>query len=183
MLITFILATLQLEAKQIALEKVQWHKVGTWEISKKEPVQLSMVHRKGSAFNLCYTQKFNLKNLSLSVQFHANKGRIDQGGGLMWRVQDDDNYYVARFNPLEDNFRFYILDDGMRIELASANLHLCDGWHTMKIVQDEDKFQGFIDGKLYLSKTNSSLQKSGGIGLWTKADAETTFKNFTVQAK
>ena len=35
------------------------------------------------------------------------KGKLDQGGGLVWRYKDANNYYIARMNPLEDNFRVY----------------------------------------------------------------------------
>jgi hypothetical protein len=39
----------------------------------------------------------------------ADGGEVDQGGGPMWRVQDADNDYVCRFNPLESNFRVYFV--------------------------------------------------------------------------
>ena len=32
---------------------------------------------------------------------------MDQGGGPVWRYQDANNYYIARMNPLEDNYRVY----------------------------------------------------------------------------
>jgi hypothetical protein len=33
-------------------------------------------------------------------------GKVDQAGGVAVRLQDADNYYVARANALEDNVRF-----------------------------------------------------------------------------
>jgi hypothetical protein len=45
----------------------------------------------------------------VSVAVRADGGEVDQGGGPMWRVQDADNYYVCRFNPLESNFRVYFV--------------------------------------------------------------------------
>ncbi len=134
----------------------------------------------GGIFNLCYTREIGFKDGEISVKFKANSGRTDQGGGIMWRVQDDDNYYVARFNPLEDNFRFYIVKNGHRHELASADVRLSKGWHTMRIVQHGDRFEGYLDGKKLLSHTDSQLPKRGGAGLWTKADAATSFDDFRV---
>ena len=58
-------------------------------------------------FNLCIAEKSNFLDGTLSVAFKAVAGKNDQGGGLVWRYQDADNYYVARMNPLEDNFRVY----------------------------------------------------------------------------
>jgi len=158
----------------------KWSTYGTWKIEEKT---LSMKKRSDGGFNLCYTKDVEFKNGSITVKFRANAGRIDQGGGIMWRVQDNDNYYVARFNPLEDNFRFYIVHDGMRSELASADVRLSKGWHSMKIVQKDNKFIGYLDDKKYLEEKNSDLNKTGGVGVWTKADAQTSFDNLTIETK
>src|SRR5262249_40686284 len=56
-------------------------------------------------FNLCVAEDTKYKDLEVSVAFKAVKGKIDQGGGIVWRYQDDNNYYVARMNPLESNYR------------------------------------------------------------------------------
>src|SRR5690349_19451576 len=56
---------------------------------------------KGATFNLCVAAEPVLKDVELSVSFKAVKGESDQGGGVVWRYQDANNYYVARMNPLE----------------------------------------------------------------------------------
>src|SRR5206468_1311132 len=55
----------------------------------------------GALFNLCVADGTSLQNLELSVAFKAVQGKADQGGGLVWRYSDANNYYIARFNPLE----------------------------------------------------------------------------------
>ena len=158
-----------------------WHSFGTWKINQeKDNKVLSMTKRSKGGFNLCYTKEVDFLDGSASVKFRANTGRIDQGGGLMWRVQYDENYYVARFNPLEDNFRFYIVQDGIRREIASANVTLKKGWHTMRIAQKDDAFTGYIDGKKHLEHRDNRLQKSGGVGVWTKADAGSSFDDLSI---
>ncbi len=134
-------------------------------------------------FNLYFTKGINFKNGEISVDFKANSGKIDQGGGIMWRVIDKDNYYIARFNPLEDNFTFYKVIDGDRIELKNVNIRLSSGWHKMKITQDDNHFVGYLDGKRFLNCDDSSIQKGGGVGLWTKTDAKTSFKNLIVKRR
>jgi hypothetical protein len=134
----------------------------------------------GNTYNLCYTRSVPFLNGEISVQFKAVSGQIDQGGGIIWRVQDRDNYYVARFNPLEDNFRFYSVKNGIRDEIASAHITLDNGWHEMKIIQHNTHFEGYIDGKKLLESDNGDCTKSGGTGLWTKADAATAFDDFKV---
>src|SRR5262245_57029312 len=53
-------------------------------------------------FNICVLDA-SYTDLELAVSFKAVKGKEDQGGGLVWRYADADNYYVCRMNPLEDN--------------------------------------------------------------------------------
>src|SRR5262249_5850774 len=58
-------------------------------------------------FNLCVLENSSFKDVEVTVAFKAVKGQKDQGGGIVWRYQDANNYYIARMNPLEDNFRLY----------------------------------------------------------------------------
>jgi len=132
-------------------------------------------------FNLCYDPKISLKDVNLTVRFRANTGRMDQGGGLIWRVKDAKNYYVVRFNPLEDNFRFYTVVDGGRSERASAHVALSKGWHTMRVTQSGDHFTGWLDGKLYLDVRDTTFTHAGHIGVWTKADAATSFDDLAIR--
>ncbi len=169
-------------------------KLATWEVvedatapSGKKVLAISKINTTyilfGNTFNLCYTKNIAFHDGTVSVKFKARTGRIDQGGGIMWRVQDRDNYYVARFNPLEDNFRFYSVKKGVRRQIASADVKLAPGWHSMKIVQNGAHFEGYLDGKKLLEAENESCKKSGGVGLWTKADAATSFDDFRVEVE
>ena len=46
-----------------------------------------------------------LADLRLSVKCKPVSGRVDQGCGVVFRLKDADNYYVARANALEDDVR------------------------------------------------------------------------------
>ena len=160
--------------------------LGTWRVIKDNGKKvLNLTKSKssyGGTFNLCYKQDINFLNGEISVKFKSISGVIDQGGGIMWRVQDGDNYYVARFNPLEDNFRFYVVKEGMRHLIESVNIKLeKDIWHTMKIVQKGDLFEGYLNDKKVLESKNDKCLKSGMVGVWTKADAFTSFDDFSVK--
>jgi hypothetical protein len=78
----------------------------------------------GSTFNLILVSGRNNKNVDISVKMKAVAGKEDQGGGLVWRAKDSNNYYVARYNPLEDNYRVYKVEQGRRIQLQSADIKL-----------------------------------------------------------
>ncbi|MHC4215359.1 MAG: family 16 glycoside hydrolase, partial [Planctomycetota bacterium] len=108
-------------------------------------------------------------------------GVIDQGGGPIWRCRDKDNYYIARWNPLEDNFRVYFVKKGRRRQLASADVKANPKlWHQIKIEHRENRIKAFFDGKKIIEVGNSTFTKAGRIGLWTKADAATSFDRLKV---
>ena len=138
-------------------------------------------HSFGSTYNLCCTKDIPFLNGEITVKFKANTGREDEGGGVIWRAKDRNNYYIARFNPLEDNFRIYYVKNGVRRMLASARIALkAHQWHSMKITVNGTKFEGYLNGKKLLSTSCKVFNEAGGVGLWTKADAATSFDDFKV---
>jgi hypothetical protein len=136
-----------------------------------------------SLFNLCAVENTNLKDVEVSVAFKANEGKKDQGGGIVWRYQDANNYYIARMNPLEDNFRVYKVVAGKRsAEFQDAEAKVPAGeWHTIKIKMVGDHIECFLDGKKLLDVRDSSITGAGKVGLWSKADAQTSFDQFRVR--
>lgn len=166
--------------------------LATWEVTKEKKAPsgtkiLSLTqtnHTSGSTFNLCWTDKISFLNGEISVMVRANEGEEDQGGGVIWRARDKDNYYIARYNPLEDNFRIYHVVDGDRRMLASARLHIpAHQWFELKITMDGEIIKGYLNGKKYLQVKNDTFKNAGGVGLWVKADGKTSFDNFSVEGK
>jgi hypothetical protein len=139
----------------------------------------------GSMFNLCVADDTNFKDVEVSMAFKAVEGNKDRGGGIVWRYQDANNYYIARMNPLEDNFRVYKVVDGKRsAEFQNAEVKVPSGeWHVLKIKMVGDHIECFLDGKKHLDVKDGSITKAGKVGLWTKADARTYFDDFKVSGK
>jgi hypothetical protein len=136
-----------------------------------------------SLFNLCVAQDTNYQDVEVSVAFKANEGKKDQGGGIVWRYQDANNYYIARMNPLEDNFRVYKVIAGKRsAQFQNAEVKIPAGeWHTLKIKMVGDHIECFLDGKPYLDVKDTSITSAGKVGLWTKGDAQTAFDQVRVR--
>lgn len=137
----------------------------------------------GGNFNLFWSPAIRFHNGSIEVAIRANSGDIDRGGGLIWRVQDAKNYYVARYNPLEKNLRLYYVKDGSRRMLADAsNLNIgSDEWFTLKVAHRNTRIEAWLNGKKLLEKTDNTFTDAGGIGVWTKADADSAFDNLKVR--
>lgn len=132
-------------------------------------------------FNLCLAEKTRFTDLDLTVDFKPVAGKLDQGGGALWRCRDANNYYLARMNPLETNFRVYKVVGGKRSQLATANVKAPAGkWYTLRVVHQGRHIQCYLDGKRYLDVQDDTFQAAGKVGLWTKANAQTCFANLKV---
>ncbi len=139
-------------------------------------------HNFGGAYNLCWRDDIRFKDGVLELKVRANTGEEDQGGGPIWRVRDKNNYYIARYNPLENNLRVYYVKNGARTMLASAaRLKIGAGeWFTISIVHNGSQIEGWLNGDKLLEVTDVTHTQAGGVGLWTKADAATSFDDFAV---
>jgi Domain of Unknown Function (DUF1080) len=153
--------------------------------SKKGYALAQTAEGPNALFNLCVADEPSLKDVEIAVAFKAVRGKKDQGGGLVWRYQDANNYYVARMNPLEDNYRVYKVVAGKRIQLETKeDLKVPVGeWHTLKVKHVGDHIECFLDGKKHLDAKDNTIAKAGQVGLWTKADAQSHFDNLTVRGK
>ena len=136
----------------------------------------------GYLFNVLISNQPELKDLALSVSFKAIDGKEDQGGGLVWRYQDADNYYLARANPLESNLRVYKVVNGNRKQIESYSLPItAQTWHNLAVIHQKNIIRCYYDGQLFIETKDSTINTFGKAGLWTKADAQTYFDNFIIK--
>lgn len=146
--------------------------------SPTKTLTIHRIHdRSRSVFNLYWTKKLSFRNGELEVRVRANSGKIDQGGGLIWRARDANNYYVARYNPLEHNFRLYYVKGGRR-HLIATREGLTVGmneWFHLRVHHEGHRIQGWFNNKDAWNVNDENLPDAGGIGLWTKADAASSF--------
>jgi hypothetical protein len=135
-------------------------------------------------FNLCLIDGVVFHDGELIVRAKAVSGEIDQGGGLVWRAIDANNYYVCRYNPLEKNFRVYHVKDGKRTELASKDKIEPDAekWFTISVKHAGNKITCSLNNKHTLEVTSDTFPKPGKVGFWTKADAATSFDQLKIIA-
>jgi hypothetical protein len=130
----------------------------------------------GSTYNLLLSPDSLPADLELSVRVRADAGEEDQGGGLVWRARGADDYYVARWNPLERNLRVYKVEQGVRTLFQNADTQATpDGWHTVGVTMIGDRITVSLDGVVLLDTLDATFSTAGRVGLWTKADACTWF--------
>jgi hypothetical protein len=158
------------------------NEVGEWKVaeSDKGKALAQIAKNANSVFNITLISDTNAKDVDISVRMKPIAGETDQGGGLVWRAKDAKNYYLARYNPLEDNYRFYKVVDGKRTLLQNADIAHTDGWHTLRVTMSGDKITCYYDGKKYLEGSDQTFTGPGRIGLWSKADAQSHFDDLTL---
>jgi hypothetical protein len=76
----------------------------------------------------------------------------------------------------------YYVKDGKRVMLGyTGKFEHKDGWREFKINHTGDRIRAYLDGDMKLMvNAGNYIPKAGGVGLWTKADAATSFDNFII---
>ena len=118
------------------------------------------------------------------MKFKPVSGKEDQAGGLIWRCQDADNYYLARANALEDNITIYHTINGIRRAFKTADRKVAPNqWHTLRVEFCGNRFTVTLDGEQVIEAEDDTIKGSGAVGVWTKADSVTLFDDFCYGTK
>jgi hypothetical protein len=133
-------------------------------------------------FPLAILKGFEAKDVEVKVRFKPVSGKVDQAAGLVVRLQDQDNYYIARANALEDNVRLYKVVDGTRRQFAGTNVKVPVGkWQELGLKAEGDRLTVSLDDKELFSATDRTFAEAGRVGLWTKADSLTHFDDLVAR--
>src|SRR5262249_38750588 len=108
-----------------------------WTIEKDDsaPSKPNVLKQSGQAtFPVCFKNDTNIKDGFVEVKFKPISGKEDQAGGVVWRLQDANNYYIARANALENNVTIYHTIKGKRTEKKRTKIQVASGtWHTLHV--------------------------------------------------
>ena len=135
-------------------------------------------------FPLAVANELVIRDFHLSVRCKPVSGRVDQACGVVFRLRDENNYYLARANALEDNVRFYHVSAGKRLQLASWSGRVTSGvWHVLRVTAAGDRFEVFWDNNQVIETRDGTFPEAGKIGLWTKADSVTYFDELSISSQ
>jgi hypothetical protein len=133
----------------------------------------------GNRFPVAFTGPA-MKDLRLSVRCKPVSGSVDQGCGLVFRLKDANNYYVARANALEDNVRLYHVVNGRRRQFGGWNGKVASGvWHHLEVEAKGDHITVSFNGMKAIDEHDSTFSEAGRFGVWTKADSVIYFDDLT----
>jgi hypothetical protein len=146
-------------------------------------VVAQLADNEGDYFNILIIDKPTYQNFRIEVRIKAVDGDEDQGGGIVWRYIDNNYYYIARCNPLENNFRLYRVVNGNRKQLKSIDCAIRKGvWFTMSVEMKDNNISCSLNGIKMIEATDDTFKTPGQIGVWTKADAVTYFDDLNIQS-
>lgn len=167
---------------------------GAWEIRDDPNESKVLVQTSADATNyrfpVCVYDLVTLADGDFSVRFKPLSGEVDQAGGIVWRYQDKDNYYVVRANALEDNVVLYKMENGKRSDLKpvgagwftygkKVKVPLGD-WSELRVVARGSRFEVSLGGKELFVVDDRTFGAPGRVGVWTKADSVTAFDDLRI---
>src|SRR5215204_390341 len=170
-------------------------KPGKWVVQSDGNEQvLAQVEadRTESRFPVAVMRDISATDLDVSVRFKPVSGRVDQAAGLVWRYQDENNYYIVRANALEGNVVLYKVQGGKRTDLPLKGEGRTYGkktpvpsgqWSTLRVVAIGPRFEVYANGNRLYEVEDSTFTRAGKVGVWTKADSVTYFDDLAVTVK
>ena len=118
-------------------------------------------------------------DFTASADFQIVSGHVDQYAGLAFRIVDENNYYVVRASASEQSVSLARFNNGSRqvLQVFPASVTL-GKWQTLAVQVAGQKFAITLDGKP-IGEVVDDGWPTGRIGLGTKADSVSRFRNLT----
>jgi hypothetical protein len=133
-------------------------------------------------------------DFTFTSRFKISGGIIEPSAGLVFRAQDQSNYYVVRAST-EGNLLWYKVVNGQSYESLGIGVLLPiarDTWRELRIECQGSRFRCYLDGRLAIPPArpgsptndlaiNDTTFARGKVGFWTKADSKCRFVDARVQ--
>ncbi len=121
------------------------------------------------------------RDFKATTRFKISGGIAEQMAGLVFRFQNNSNFYVVRVSSLGQNIRFYKVVNGQRSDPIGPAFKVPAGeWHTLGVQCDGNKINVFFDDRPVMPTLNDTSFTEGKVGFWTKSDALSYFADLTI---
>jgi pyruvate,water dikinase len=132
-------------------------------------------------FPLLIARESRLAEGTARVRVKLLGGDIDRAGGLAFALRDWANYFVLRIDALDNRVSLLEFRNGKPVvrRQAAADVQT-EAWHSLQVDLRDGRITGSLDGtEVCTWQTERTLD--GYLGLWTKADSVTLFRDLTIQ--
>jgi len=150
-------------------------------------------------------------NGTIAMKFKTVSGDSDRCSGILFNVKPNGDWLSIRYNDTENNVALWEFHNGIRrpVKRGRERQWMLDrsAWHELKMTVDGTDFKSWVDGGLALEYTfgsepgpgrngappnpdlfpanNPVLRPpiAGRVGLWSKTDSTSYFKDYVVSTK
>jgi hypothetical protein len=107
----------------------------------------------------------------------------ERTGGLVWRYQDPDNFYLASLDLRVQEVALYRVVRGNRIRLDDEDELELDpsAWHSVRVVQDDDDIQVSLGGIGVMRARDLTFTEGGRAGVWSGGSGTAWFDDLRVE--
>jgi hypothetical protein len=132
-------------------------------------------------FPMLIYNKETFKDFTVTTHFKIVDGVLEQMAGIVFRFQNESNFYVVRVSALGHNLRFYKVVNGVRGNPVGPPLNISiDAWHSLTVHCEGNRITCYLDDQLMMPSLEDDTFDSGKIGFWTKSDSLTHFGDTTI---
>ena len=116
-------------------------------------------------------------DFTLTAKFKIMSGKLEQMAGIVFRYQNESNFYVVRASALGHNLRSYKVVNGRLGTLIGPEMNISTNvWHELFVECSGNRIICKLDGTVAIKLVDNTLSDtSGKIGFWTMADAVSYF--------
>ena len=123
----------------------------------------------------------------LGVSFKLVSGATDQTAGIVVGLQPDGSYTFVQYNAKDGNVAVGKFEKGVRTVLQQGEVHQqlpLNQWHTLEVTIGPDYTRtgavvsASVKGSTLAVRHTLPAPVQGRVGVWTKADSVTSFKDF-----
>jgi len=134
-------------------------------------------------FPIAIAKQSHMSDGEVRVQIQTLSGRIDAAAGLAFGIQNIGNYFVWRFNALEQNAILFQFVNDKRIKLAEVSCPAQLGdWLELRITVHGNRVTANVSDFARIDYT-SPHSVEGYLGLWTKADSKSLFTRLIAETE
>lgn len=127
-------------------------------------------------FPLLLYDKDVFTDFTLTTRFKIVEGVLEQVAGIVFRVQDETNFYVIRANSIDKSLKYYKVINGVRTPMIGPDLAIeRNVWYDLKIECKGNQFNAWLNDKVALPTIVDASYSRGKIGFWTKSDSVAYF--------
>lgn len=115
-------------------------------------------------------------DFTLTTRLRCEAGKVEQMAGIVFRYQDEKNYYVIRASALGNTLRFYKFVGGLRSAPIGPDIPIPQGvWHELTVSCSGNSIRCDFNGEPAIPTLADNSFSRGKVGFWTKSDSVSYF--------